>query len=170
MKSDFLSKLSHFLLSLSTFTFPMVCSLSFAFFSSAPLFFVLFFFLMNFWEASFWNPWTQGGQRATCMRPQSCPTFCDHMDRSLTDSSVHSVLQVRILEWVAISYSRGSSWPRDWTHVSCISCTAGGFLTAIPSGLPSENFVGHITSTLFGCSFLCETSFPECLGERVGLK
>ena len=92
----------------------MVCSLSFAFFSSAPLFF--FFFLMNFWEASFWNPWTQGGQRATCMRPQSCPTFCDHMDHSLPGSSVHGVLQVRILEWVAISYSRGSSWPRDRIH------------------------------------------------------
>ena len=37
-------------------------------------------------------------------------------------SSVHGILQARILEWVVISFSRGSSWPRDWTHVSCVSC------------------------------------------------
>ena len=41
-------------------------------------------------------------------------------------SSVHEILQTRIQEWVATSYSRGSSWPRDWTRVSCI---AGGFFT-----------------------------------------
>ena len=37
-------------------------------------------------------------------------------------SSVHGILQARILEWVAVSYSSRSSWPRDWTHISCISC------------------------------------------------
>ena len=42
------------------------------------------------------------------------------MDHSLTGSSVHGILQARILEWVAISFSRGSSWPRDQTWVSCI--------------------------------------------------
>ena len=42
------------------------------------------------------------------------------MDCSPPGSSVHEILQVRILEWVAISFSRGSSWPRDRTHVSCI--------------------------------------------------
>ena len=36
--------------------------------------------------------------------------------------SVHGIFQARILEWVAMSSSRGSSWPRDWTHVSCVSC------------------------------------------------
>ena len=41
-------------------------------------------------------------------------------------SSVHGILQARVLEWVAISFSRGSSWPRDWTWVFCI---AGGFFT-----------------------------------------
>ena len=45
---------------------------------------------------------------------------------SLPGSSVQGILQVRILEWVAIPFSRGSSWPRDWTRVSCI---AGGFFT-----------------------------------------
>ena len=44
---------------------------------------------------------------------QSCPTLCDPMDCSPEGSSVHGVLQARILEWVAISFSRGSSRPRD---------------------------------------------------------
>ena len=43
------------------------------------------------------------------------------MDCSLAGSSVHGILQVRILEWAAISFSRGSSHPRDWTQVSCIA-------------------------------------------------
>ena len=51
---------------------------------------------------------------------QSCQTLCDPMDCSLPSSSVHGILQARILEWVAISFSRRSSWPRDWTRVSCI--------------------------------------------------
>ena len=46
--------------------------------------------------------------------------FCNPMDCSLPGSSVHGISQARILEWVAISFSRGSSWPRDWTHISCI--------------------------------------------------
>ena len=52
---------------------------------------------------------------------QSCPTLCDPVDCSLPDSSVHGILQAKILEWVAISFSRGSSQPRDWTWVSCIA-------------------------------------------------
>ena len=50
----------------------------------------------------------------------SCVQLCDPMDCSLPCSSVHEISQVRILEWVAISFSRASSHPRDWTHVSCI--------------------------------------------------
>ena len=49
---------------------------------------------------------------------QSCPTLCDPMDWRPPGSSVHGILQARILEWVAISFSRGSSWPRDQTWVS----------------------------------------------------
>ena len=55
-----------------------------------------------------------------------CLTLRDPMDCSPPGSSVHGVLQARTLEWVAIPFSRGSSWPRDQTQVSC---TAGGFLT-----------------------------------------
>ena len=51
---------------------------------------------------------------------QSCPTLCDPMDCSLPGSSLHGILQARILEWVAISFSRGSSRPRDQTWVSRI--------------------------------------------------
>ena len=51
---------------------------------------------------------------------QLCPHLCDPMDCSLPGSSVHGILQARTLEWVAISFSRGSSWPRDQTQVSRI--------------------------------------------------
>ena len=50
----------------------------------------------------------------------SCPTLCDPVDCSLPSFSVHGILQARIMEWVAISFSRGSSWPRDRTWVSHI--------------------------------------------------
>ena len=53
---------------------------------------------------------------------QLCPTLCDPMDYSPPGPSLHGILQERILEWVAMPYSRGSSWLRDWTWVSCVSC------------------------------------------------
>ena len=56
------------------------------------------------------------------------------MDCSPPGSSVYGILQARILEWLAISYSRQSPWPRDWTHVSCVSCIADGCFTAEPPG------------------------------------
>ena len=49
------------------------------------------------------------------------PTLCDPVDCSLPGFSVHGILQARVLEWVAISFSRGSSRPRDQTLVSCIA-------------------------------------------------
>ena len=48
--------------------------------------------------------------------------FCHTMDCSPPSSSVHGIFQARILEWVAISFSKGSSWPRNWSHISCFSC------------------------------------------------
>ena len=53
---------------------------------------------------------------------QSCLTLCDPMDCSPPSSSVHGILQARILEWVAMPFCRGSSPPRDPTCVSCVSC------------------------------------------------
>ena len=58
--------------------------------------------------------------------PQSCPTLCNPMDCSPSGSSIHGNLQAGILEWVAISFSRGSSPLRDQASVSCI---AGRFFT-----------------------------------------
>ena len=57
---------------------------------------------------------------------QLCPALCNPMDCSLPGSSVHGILQARILEWVDIPFPRGSSQPRDWTWASC---TAGRFFT-----------------------------------------
>ena len=60
---------------------------------------------------------------------QSCLTLCHPTDCNPPGSSVYEIFQARILEWVAISSSGRSSQPRDWTHVSCVSCVAGGFFT-----------------------------------------
>jgi len=56
-----------------------------------------------------------------CSVAKSCQTFCDPMDCSPPGSSVHGVLQAKILDWVATSFSRGSFQPRDQNHVSCVS-------------------------------------------------
>ena len=58
--------------------------------------------------------------RVCVLVAQSCLTLCDPMDCSLSRSSIHEIFQARGLEWVAISFSRGSSWPRDRTWVSHI--------------------------------------------------
>ena len=57
-------------------------------------------------------------------------TLCDPLDYT-----VHGILQARILEWVAVAFSRGSSKPKDQTHVSCIE---GGFLTIEPKEAQME--------------------------------
>ena len=66
------------------------------------------------------KPKTHYAAAAAAKSLQSCPTLCNPMDCSPLGSSVHGILQARILEWVAISSSRGSSRPRDGTRVSCI--------------------------------------------------
>ena len=57
---------------------------------------------------------------------QLCPTLCNPMNCSPPGPSVYGILQAKILEWVAVPFSRGSSWPRDQIWVSCI---AGKFFT-----------------------------------------
>ena len=71
----------------------------------------------------------------------SCLTLCDPMDCSWPGSSVHRISQTRILEWVAISFSKGFSWPRDWTHVSHL---AGKFLPTEPPRKPLTQLTGII--------------------------
>ena len=58
---------------------------------------------------------------SSCLVARSCPTVLQpHRLVHPPGSSVHGILQARILDWVAISFSRGSSWPRDWTRTSCM--------------------------------------------------
>ena len=75
---------------------------------------------------------------------QPCPTLCNPVDCSSPGSSAHEILQARILEHVAIPFSRGSSWPRNRTQVSCIS---GRF------------FIYYDSSTLFQ-NLCCSFPFP----------
>jgi len=72
-----------------------------------------------------------GSQFCCCVIAKSCLTLCHLMDCSLPGSSVHGIFQARILDWVTISFSRGSSQLRGPIHVFCI---AGRFFTAEPPG------------------------------------
>ena len=65
-------------------------------------------------------------EKVKALVAQLYPTLCDSMDRSLTGFSVYGILLARILDWVAIPFSKGYSRPRDWTGISCI---AGRFFT-----------------------------------------
>ena len=62
-------------------------------------------------------------RKSLCVQLLSCLTLCDPMDGSQLGSSVHGIFQARILEWVASSFFRESSQPRDQIHISCVSCT-----------------------------------------------
>ena len=66
------------------------------------------------------NEWTIKCGWCCCFVAKSCPILCDPMDCNPPGPSVHRISQVRILEGVATSFSRRSSRPRDWTHISCI--------------------------------------------------
>ena len=80
--------------------------------------------------------WASRYMTVVSLVAQSRLTLCNPMGCSLPVSPVREILQARILEWVALPSSRGSSWPRDWTNVSCGSCIAGRFFTAEPPGKP----------------------------------
>ena len=73
-----------------------------------------------------------------CSSLHSCLTLCDPVGCNPLGSSVHEIFPTRMLEWVAMPSSRGSSPPRDWTHISCMSCIAGGFFTSESLGKPPE--------------------------------
>ena len=76
------------------------------------------------WLLYVFLPQSQGGGGTSVAK--TCLTLCDPMDCSPPVSSEHGILQARIQEWVAMPSSRGTSWPRDQT---CISCIAGRFFT-----------------------------------------
>ena len=90
----------------------------------------------------------------------SCLTLCDPMDCSLPGFSVHGILQTIILEWVAIPFSRGSSWPRNQTQVSC---TPGRFFTIWPTREASSfiHVVACVKIFFFLKNFYCSyMGFP----------
>ena len=94
---------------------------------------------------------------------QSCLTLCDPVDCSPPGSSVRGILQARTLEWVAILFSRGSSWPRDQTQVSSIT---GGFFTIWDTRekSPSPKMSAEIYSKLsqqMNYSFLSELHLSD---------
>ena len=64
---------------------------------------------------------SSNGAKRESEATQSRLTLCDSMAYSLPGLSIHGIFQAKVLEWVAISFSRGSSWPRDQTQVSCIA-------------------------------------------------
>ena len=111
-----------------------------------------------FWKSRSWEKttgtkswWSQAGH--ACSVAQPCPTLCNLMDCSSPGFSVHGILQARILKRVAISYSRGSSQPRNWTRVSCVSCIGRWILnhciTWEPSHLVAKKWpVNPATETL----------------------
>ena len=85
----------------------------------------VFFEIANVWKTDLMSKQRViASKRAKSL--QSCPTLCDPMDCSPPGSTVHGILQARILEWVAMPSSRGSSHSRDGT---CVSCIAGRFFT-----------------------------------------
>ena len=84
-------------------------------------------------------------------------TLCNPMDCSPPGSTDHRIIQARILEWVAMFFSRGFSWPRDQTLVSCVSCIAGGFFTNEPPGKPTNQIRSdQIRSVAQSCPTLCD--------------
>ena len=90
-----------------------------------------------------WSEWvfcicqllTVSSQESESLVGQLCPTLCHPVDCSLPGSSIHGIFQARVLEWVAIAFSRGSSRPRDQTQVSHI---VGGALLSEPPGKSQE--------------------------------
>ena len=94
---------------------------------------------------------------------QLCLTLCNPMDHSPPDSSVHGIFQARMLEWVAISSSKASSWPRDRTHVSCIGKSVLYHQHHLGSSLHAEGcFVGsHLRLRRW---LLPRTSLPSAQG------
>ena len=81
---------------------------------------------------------------------QSCLTLCDPIDHNLPGSSVHGILQARILEWVAVPFSRGYSQLRDQAQVSCI---AGRFFTIWT--------IQKMSKGERKCQSICPTNLPE---------
>ena len=98
-------------------------------------------------------------EECVCLVAQSCPPLCDPIDLACQASLFIGILQTRILEWVAVPSSRGSSQPTDQTQISCI---AGGFLTvwATRSGF------GQISKGTCSLKWNKSAKFANCLQKE----
>ena len=88
---------------------------------------VAFLFKAHLLHSCWRHTWASTRIICVCVyaESQSCPTLCNSMDYSPPGSSFHGISQARIQEWVAVSFSRGSSQPRDGTCISCIGRQVG---------------------------------------------
>ena len=100
--------------------------------STRPFVRVIWFLSLSTRGFLVWIVLCSGVKKETIMHVQwlqSCSTLGIPVDCNPPGSSVHRILEARILEWVSTSYSRGSSPSRDRTHISSVSCTGGRFFT-----------------------------------------
>ena len=77
---------------------------------------------------------------------QSCMTLCDTKAYSLPGPSLYGFSKQEY--WIGLPFSRGRSQPRDWTHVPCNSCVAGGFLTAEPPRKPDFSYSAYFKNSI----------------------
>ena len=96
---------------------------------------------------------------------QSCLTLCNPMNHSPPGSSVHGILLARILEWVAMPSSRGSSPHRVQT---CVSCIAGRFFTSEPPGEPPGSTCPCTINSIYGHMVVVKESAPLFQGTKQG--
>ena len=108
-----------------------------------------------------------------CSVTQSCLTLCNPMDCSLTGSSVHGISQARRPGWVDISFSRGSSWPKGQTCISCVSCISRWtFYHCATWEAPfsvtiKQNAAAAAAKSLQSCLTLCDPIDSSPLGSSV---
>ena len=111
-------------------------------------------------------------RESCCLVTKSYPTLGDPVDCSLPHSSVHEISQARILECVALSFFRGSSWPRDRTCTSCISYV-GFFTIAQPGKLLAGRDINIISilkgGLLFSCSVITDSATPWTAARQASL-
>ena len=141
---------------------------------------MLYYFLDFIWKGfSLYISWTlfyachfMKRQLKVLVTP-SRPTLCNPMDCSLPASSVHEVLQARIMEWVTIPFSRGSSWPQGQTQISCIVDGFFYHLSHLGSHLmkgqliwPQTNFNLHLSTRPFWMRTTCAKHHSASRGSH----
>ena len=91
------------------------------------------------------------------VRAKSLQTLCDPMNCSLPSSSVHGIPQARVLEWVVMPSSRGSSSPRDWALFSYVSFISRGFFTLLAEPVGKHQYMSEPHKNLYSGS-ICALS------------